>query len=125
MTMVCRDDSGGGSERGKKGFGRVACNEVAIKAVPVVEPHRLPHLPRLTPIQLNILKIALHSERLYQCLPEGGLQETLRLHRHREISKALLGKVPAFDSFIDGFLDRHRPSPSPFPLLILRPALQR
>src|SRR5262249_28100295 len=44
---------------------------------------------------------------------------------HREISKALLGKVPAFESFLDGFLDRHRPSPSPFPLFILRPALQR
>src|SRR5439155_3380576 len=108
----------------KERFRAFAGDEVAIKAVPVIEPHRLPHRPGLTSLQVDVLKIALHPERPYQCLPEGGLQEILRLHMHREISNPLFG-IPALDSFVNGFLDRHRRSPSPSPRLILRPAVER
>src|SRR5206468_7517333 len=84
------------------------------KAMPVVEPHRLAHLPGLTPTQLDVLKIALHPERPYQCLPEGGFKEILRLHMQREILNPLCG-ISALNRFVDGFLDRHSPSPSPSP----------
>src|SRR5213595_462280 len=109
---------------GKKGFGRVACDEVARKGVPVIEPYRLSHFAGCMATQLDVLKITLSPERPYQCLPEGGLQEILRLHMYREILNPLFG-IPALNSFVNGFLDRHRRSPSPSPRLILRPAVER
>src|SRR5262245_28216429 len=97
-------------------FGGFACDEVAMKAMPIVEPYRLPHLPGHIATQLDVLKIALYPECPDQCLPEGGLKETLRLHMPREIIKTLFG-IPALYRFVDGFLDRHSRSPASSPLV--------
>src|SRR5262249_5781615 len=91
--------------------------EVTVKAVPVVEPQRLPSLAGLVATQLYVLEIALPPQRPDQCLPEGGLQEILCLHLHREILNALFG-IPALNGFVNGFLDRHSRSPAPSPRLI-------
>jgi hypothetical protein len=55
---------GEGSERGKKGFRCVACDEVTVKAVPVVEPQRLSDLTGLMPPQVYILKMSLPTQRV-------------------------------------------------------------
>ena len=48
---------------GKKGFGRVACDEVTIKAVPVGEPHRLSERAGLMPPQWSIRTMPLPAQR--------------------------------------------------------------
>src|SRR5262249_6397618 len=98
-----------------------ACDEVAAKAVPVVEPHGLSEFSGLPPIQVDVLKITLHAECPDQGFPEGGLQEIFCLHMQREILHPLFG-IPTLDSFGNGFLDRHNQSPAPPPRLNLRPA---
>src|SRR5262245_55821202 len=114
--------SGQVGKRLEERFWSVTCDKVTRKAVPVVEPQRLPHLTGLPPIQVDELKITLHTERPYQGLPEGGLQEILCLHMQREIRHPLLG-IPTLNRFVNGFLDRHGCSPAPSPGLILIPIL--
>src|SRR2546425_7619346 len=81
-----------------------------IKAMPVVEPHRLPHLAGLMATQLYVLKIALPPQRPCQRLPKGSLQEILRLHKTRGIIK-LICDIPALYGFCNGFLDAHNSLP--------------
>ena len=101
---------GRGGKRREERFGGVACGEVAIKAVPKVEPHRLPHFAGLMATQLDVLKIALPPQRPYQRLPKGGLKEIVRLDQARGLSK-VLWSIPALSGFCNGFVDEHNGLP--------------
>ena|SRR5712691_6065684 len=91
----------------KEGFRGFACREVVIKAMPVVEPQRLSNLAGRMPPQLDILKMAFPSQRMPQCLPEGGLKKIVRLCRPGAIMQ-LIGAIPTLYSFCNYFLDFHK-----------------